>query len=210
MLPFLTALVSAAFAVAVLVRYQRSRRTALVAWGIGLALFAIAALAGALARNGEPTETEYRAFYVFGAIVNVAWLGLGTIYIVAPRFGRVALALVVLLTVVSAYAVWTTPVDLRVALDSGRGFPDGSSPRILAAIGSGVGSLVLFGGALWSAWVFATKRRNGRRALSNIVIAVGVLIVAAGGTATFTGASGILEAANLVGVSAMFVGFLIA
>lgn len=210
MLPFLTAVVSAAFAGAVLVRYQRSRRSALLAWGIGLSLFAIAALAGALARSGDANETEYRVFYLFGAIVNVAWLGLGTIYIVAPRFGRVALALVSLLTVAAAYAVFTTPVDLRVALDSGRGFPDGSLPRILAAVGSGVGSLVLFGGALWSAWVFATKRRNGRRALSNIVIAIGVLIVALGGTVTFTGASGILELANLVGVSVMFAGFLIA
>ena len=210
MLPLLTALVSAAFAVAVILRYQRSRRTALLAWGIGLSLFAIAALAGALARTGEATETEYRVFYLFGAIVNVAWLGLGTIYIVAPRFGRAALALVLLLTAAAAYAVFTTPVDLRVALDSGRGFPDGSLPRILAAIGSGVGSLVLFGGALWSAWQFMTKRHNGRRALSNIVIAIGVLIVAAGGTATFTGASGILELANLVGVSVMFAGFFLA
>ncbi|MDQ2951713.1 MAG: hypothetical protein M3R54_05570, partial [Chloroflexota bacterium] len=93
--------------------------------------------------------------------------------------------------------------------DTGKGFPDGSLPRILAAIGSGVGSLVLIGGALWSAFVFLRRRHNGRRALSNIVIAVGVLIVAAGGTVAFTGTSGILEATNLIGVSVMFVGFLL-
>lgn len=210
MLPLLTAVVSGVFAVAVFLRYQRSRRPALLAWAIGLTLFTIAALAGALAQNAEPTETEYRIFYLFGAIANVAWLGLGTVYTTAPRAGRAALALVVLLTVIAAFAVFAIPVDLRVALDSGRGFPDGSLPRILAAVGSGVGSLVLIGGALWSAWVFATKRRNGRRALSNIVIAIGVLIVAAGGTATFTGASGVLELANLVGVTVMFAGFLLA
>ena len=210
MLPFLTAAVSAAFAALVLVRYRSSRRTALLAWGAGLALFAVAALAGALAQSGGATEEEYRVFYLFGGIANVAWLALGTVLIVAPRAGRVALALVVLLTLVATYAVWATPVDLRVALDSGRGFPDGSLPRILAAIGSGVGSLVLIGGALWSAWAFATKRHNGRRALSNVVIAIGVLIAAAGGTVTFTGASGILEATNLVGVSLMFAGFLLA
>jgi len=209
-LPLLTAIVSGIFAVAVFLRYRRSRRPALLAWAAGLTLFSIAALAGALARNAEPTEAEYRVFYLFGAIANVAWLALGTVYTIAPRAGRIALALVALLTVVAAYAVFATPVDLRVALDSGRGFPDGSLPRILAAIGSGLGSVVLFGGALWSAWVFATKRRNGRRALSNIVIAIGVLIVAAGGTVTFTGASGVLELANLVGVSVMFAGFFLA
>jgi drug/metabolite transporter (DMT)-like permease len=111
---------------------------------------------------------------------------------------------------VAVYAVAATPVDLRVALATGKGFPDGSLPRVLALIGSGVGSLVLFGGALWSAWVFLRTRHNGRRALSNVVIAVGVLIVAYGGTATFTGASDVLESANLVGVSVMFLGFLLA
>jgi drug/metabolite transporter (DMT)-like permease len=106
--------------------------------------------------------------------------------------------------------VSVTPVDLRVALATGRGFPDGSLPRYLAAIGSGIGSVVLIGGALWSAWVFLRRRHNGRRALSNVIIALGVLIVAYGGTATFTGASDILESANLVGVSVMFLGFLLA
>ena len=101
-------------------------------------------------------------------------------------------------------------IDIAVAVDTGKGFPDGSLPRILAAIGSGVGSLVLIGGALWSAWVFLRRRDQGRRALANAVIALGVFIAAAGGTVAFTGASGILELTNLIGVSVMFVGFLLA
>jgi len=207
-LPFLTAIVSAAFAITVALRARG--RTALVMWAAGLAMFALAALAGALARSGTEPETMYRVFYLFGGILNVAWLGLGTIYIVAPRAGRVSLAIVVLLSLVAAYATFTTPVNLQVALDSGRGYPDGSLPRILAAIGSGVGSLVLIGGALWSAWVFLRQRHDGRRALSNVIIAAGVLIVAAGGTVTFTGANGILETTNLVGLAVMFAGFLLA
>jgi hypothetical protein len=209
-LPYLTAVVSAAFAVAVAMRYARSRRAALLAWAIGLAMFAVAALAGGLARTGPASDTEYQLFYLFGAILNVAWLALGTALILASRYLRVWVAIVLALTVLAAYAVFATPVDLKVALDSGRGFPDGSLPRILAAIGSGVGSLVLIGGALWSAWVFLRQRRNGRRALSNVVIAIGVLIAAAGGTVTFTGASGILEFTNLLGVSVMFAGFVLA
>jgi hypothetical protein len=207
---FITAGVSAAFAVAVVLRYQRARRPALLAWAVGLAFFSIAALGGALARTGDPTDVEYRVFYLFGAILNVAWLALGTVLIVAARAGRAALAIVAALTIVSAYACWTTPVDLRVALDSGRGYPDGSAPRWLAGIGSGLGSVVLIGGALWSAWVWLRQRHNGRRALSNVIIAVGVLIAALGGTVTFTGASGILELTNLLGVSVMFAGFLLA
>lgn len=210
MLALITAVVSAAFTIAVAMRYARSKRVALLAWSIGLGMFAIAALAGALAQTSGASEIEYRVFYLFGGILNVAWLALGTILLVTPRFGMSTLVVVVLLSLVSAYAVLATPVNLQIALDTGRGFPDGSLPRYLAAIGSGVGSVVLFGGALWSAWTFLRRRNNGRRALSNIVIAAGVLIVAVGGTVTFTGASGILEFTNLIGVSVMFAGFLLA
>jgi hypothetical protein len=210
MLAFITAAVSAVFTVAVALSYRRSRRSALLAWTIGLALFTLAALAGAFAQSGGATETEYRVFYLFGGILNVAWLALGTVLLVAPRFARASLIAVIALTVVSVYAVFTTPVNLQIALDTGKGFPDGSLPRILAAIGSGVGSVVLIGGALWSAWVFLSKRHNGRRALSNGVIALGVIIIAVGGTVTFTGAHGILEYTNLVGLCVMFAGFLIA
>jgi hypothetical protein len=103
--------------------------------------------------------------------------------------------------------VFSAPVDLSAAVDTGRGFHDAPLPRILAGIGSGLGTVVLLGGALRSAWVFLTQRHDGRRAAANVVIAVGVLIVAAGGTATFTGASGLVDITNLAGVSVMFAGF---
>jgi hypothetical protein len=209
-LPLVTTLVSGAFAVAVAFQFLRKRRPALLAWAIGLSLFTVAAFMGFLARTGGATEVEYRLFYLFGAIANVAWLALGTILIVAPQIGRAAAAFVVALTGIAVYAVFATPVDLAVAVDTGRGFPDGSLPRILAGIGSGLGSLVLIAGALWSAWVFLRRRHQGRRALANAIIAAGVFIAAAGGTAAFTGASGILELTNLIGVSVMFVGFLLA
>jgi hypothetical protein len=208
-LPLITALVSGAFAVAVALQYTKKRRPSQLAWAIGLVLFAVAAFMGFLARSGGATEVEYRLFYLFGAIANVAWLALGTVFIVAPRYGRAALAAVLALCAVAAYAVFASPVDIAVAIDTGKGFPDGSLPRILAAIGSGVGSFVLIGGALWSAWVFFRRRNQGRRALANTIIAVGVFIVAAGGTVAFTGASGILELTNLAGISVMFVGFLL-
>jgi len=209
-LPLITTLVSGAFAVAVGMQYLRKRRPSQAAWAIGLLLFTFAAFMGFLARSSGASEIEYRLFYLFGAIANVAWLALGTVYIVAPQFGRVALGVVLALCAVAAYAVFASPVDIAVAVDTGKGYPDGSLPRILAAIGSGVGSLVLIGGALWSAWVFFRRRHQGRRALANAIIAAGVFVVAAGGTVAFTGASGILELTNLLGISVMFVGFLLA
>ena len=203
------ALVALAFALSTFERWQARRRRHEAAWSVALLLFAVAAGALAAGAQGGWSGPVFRVFYLFGAITNVAWLALGTVFIVAPRFGRVALLMVLALCVVAAYAVFASPVNIAVAVDTGKGYPDGSLPRILAAIGSGVGSLVLIGGALWSAWVFLRRRNQGRRAVANAVIAIGVFIVAAGGTVAFTGASGILELTNLVGVSVMFVGFLL-
>ena len=87
----LSVVVSAVFAGAMGLRYARRRRPHQLAWAAGLAMFALAALAGVLARSGGATETEYCVFYLFGAILNVAWLALGTGYLLAPRVARWAL-----------------------------------------------------------------------------------------------------------------------
>jgi MFS family permease len=205
----LSALVSAVFAIVMGTRYLRRRRAHQLAWTVGLAMFAAAAIAGALARTAGATETEYRVFYLFGAILNVAWLALGTLYLLAPRIARWAVWVVVGLTVVAAVAVFTSPVDLTAAVDTGKGFGESPLPRILAGIGSGIGSVILIGGALWSAFVFLRRRHEGRRALGNVIIAAGVLVAAAGGTAAFTGASGVVEWTNFVGVTLIFIGFLL-
>ena len=210
-LPAVTAPVAAVFALVVLRQYAGHRKTYQLMWATGFAMFAIAAFAGYLAQSGGSTDAEYRLFYLFGAILNVAWLALGTLYLLAPRrWADFALAAVALLSVVAVYAVVSAPVNLAAAsVPSGKGYPDGSLPRLLAAVASIAGSLILVAGALYSAWTFLRRRRNGRRAVANVIIAVGVFIVAAGGTATFTGATGILEAANLIGLSVMFAGFLL-
>jgi len=209
-LPAITAVVAAAFAIVVLRQYGSHRRTYQLMWATGFAMFAIAAFAGFLAQSGGATEAEYRLFYLFGAILNVAWLALGTMYLLAPRrWADLALAAVVLLSLAAGYAVVAAPVDLAAATAGHPAYPNGSLARILAGVGSGVGSVVLIGGALWSAWIFLRKRHNGRRALANVIIAVGVLIVAAGGTAAFTGLGGVLEYTNLVGLTVMLAGFLL-
>ena len=205
----LSAVVSAVFAGVLALRYARRRRPHQLVWTIGLAMFTLAAAAGVLARSGGATEVEYRLFYLFGAILNVAWLALGTTYLLAPRAARRALWGLLAFTVLASVAVFASPVDLSAAADTGKGFDRAPLPRILAGLGSGLGSLVLVAGALWSAWRFLRARHEGRRALANVIIAAGVLVAAAGGTAAFTGASGVVEWTNLAGVSLIFVGFLL-
>src|SRR5439155_1148096 len=114
--------------------------------GIALRGRAVAAHLADVLKRGGATETEYRVFYLFGAILNVAWLALGTLFLLVPRVGRWGLWVVVALTVVAAVAVFASPVNLSAAADTGKGFDAAPLPRYLAAIGSGVGSVILIGG----------------------------------------------------------------
>ena len=56
----------------------------------------------------------------------------------------------------------------------------GTFPRVLAAVGSGVGATVVFVGAAWSAVQFARGRATGgwRMAAGTGLIALGVLVTA--------------------------------
>lgn len=211
MVALLTAVIGAAFSALVLWRWSRRRHAYHLAWAIGLAMLAVAAFAGFLHRSGGGTDFEYRVFYLFGAILNVSWLGLGTLYLLATRrVARAALWAVLVLSIVGIVAVFTSPVDAAAAADTGRGFESSLFPRILAAIGSAGGSLVLFGGAVWSAYRFLRARANGRRVVANVLIAIAVVVFAAGGTAAFTGTRGVLELANLLGLVLLLAGFLLA
>jgi len=97
----------------------------------------------------------------------------------------------------------------------------GPGPRILAGVFSGVASLVVIVGALWSAGRLLRGRRRsaaaGRVAMprqlafGNILIAVGTGILGASGT--FAGRLGAARAFALtlaVGVMVLFTGFLVA
>jgi hypothetical protein len=96
----------------------------------------------------------------------------------------------------------------------------GAFPRALAAIGSGVGALVLFFGALWSAiTLLRAQRRPGSaevpraKALAggNALIALGTLILSSGGLVQ--GIVGHDEAFALslaVGISVIYAGFVVA
>lgn len=135
----------------------------------------------------------FRLFYLLGGVLTVPVLALGTVYLLGGvRFGdRCALA-VALLGAFATGVVLTAP--LRAPLDPDRlnegRLIFGPVPRALAAVGSGVGALVVIAGALWSAWrLLRTGRRAGagvgrpdvasprRLAGANALIAVGTLAI---------------------------------
>src|SRR5919206_59958 len=159
-LAFIATAIATLFANATAVRWSRSRAPHQGAWTVALALFALASAALATGVGTGWDAGTFRAFYLLGAIVNVPWLALGTVYLLAgPRAGRIA-------------------------------------------------------GAVWSAIRFARRRSEpgaARLMTSNVLIALGTLVLSSGGL--LQGAVGKDEAFAItlaVGIVVIYAGFSVA
>ncbi len=205
-------LVASAFALSTLDRWLRRRRPHDLAWTVSLALFALGAGALWWAESLGWGLGAFRVFYLAGAILNVPWLALGTVYLLADK--HVADRVRGWLILISGFAVGVVlfaPTRVRV---SGDELPTGKdvfgvAPRVLAAVGSGVAALIIVAGAVWSVW---HPRRNGSRLLiGNVLIAAGTLILSASGTlAGRLGKDRAFAITLLIGICVLFAGFLVA
>ncbi|MCI0584127.1 MAG: hypothetical protein L0227_14805 [Chloroflexi bacterium] len=88
LIPGLTAILAFAVAVALLDQWLERRRAFQLTWAIGMTLFGIGSGAEAIAAAGGWSEGIYRTWYLAGAVLTPAWLGLGTAFLLArTRFG---------------------------------------------------------------------------------------------------------------------------
>ena len=220
-------LVALAFALSTFDRWQRRRRPHELAWSISLALFVVGGTALWWAQAHGWGISTFRIFFLAGAVLNVPWLALGTVYLLAGSVvgDRVRTCLVGL-SGVAIGVVLSAPTRAAVA---GPDLPQGSqvfgvAPRVFAAVGSGGAALVITGGALWSAWRVLARRPARLRAdagfhlarprllaLGNVLIALGTLVLSASGTvAGRLGQNRAFAATLLVGIVVLFGGFVVA
>ncbi len=215
-LAFLATAVATLFAQATLVRFTKDHRPQDRAWTIALVLFALGSAALAVGVSTGWDNGTFRLFYLFGAVLSVPWLAMGTVHLlVRPSRARRIETGLILLSGLAAGVLLTAPMEAV----HGTAIPVGKEvfgvfPRVLAAVGSGVGAVVIVVGAIVSAVRFARNRTapgNGGRALANVLIATGTLILSSGGL--IQGVAGKDEAFVLslaVGISVIYAGFLVA
>ena len=213
--PLGAGLVSTTFAVSLFRQFDRRRRPQHLAWALAMVAFAVASLSAWAGVMGGWTEAYFRSYYLFGAILNVPILALGTVYLHLPRrVGHVAALAVAAASVVAVAAVWTAPLQssvngLRGAIPAGSEvMPPGL--RLLSRYYSYTGFVVVLAGAVGSAIRLSQRReaRLRRLARGNALIAVGTVIVALGSAFARQGSGSIFAVALAAGVSVMFAGFL--
>ncbi len=211
LLPGVAAAASAAFAVAVLRQYAARRRPYQLAWGIALSMFTVASLALMAGVVAGWSPVSFKLYYLFGAVLNVPWLALGTVELLAGMAVRraylAALAAFTLVSVVLVALARVTAADL-----AGRLLPEGKeflpvAVRALAVVGNTVGTLVVVGGAVASGLAMRSRRDLRPRFEGTLLIALGVLLAASGGVLAFLASSDKLALGLAVGASVMYLGF---
>ena len=204
------ALIALAFACSTYERWLARRRRHELAWSLALVFFSIAAFALAAGAALGWSEATFKVFYLFGAIVNVPFLALGTVYLLGgERRGDQVGAVVALLSAFAAGVVLMSPLTGPLPTDELAQGSDvfGPAPRILAALASGIGALTIFVGAAVSAF----RYRRGRMLWSNVLIALGTVILSSSGLL-----NSVLDEMDgfaltlVVGISVIFAGFLVA
>jgi hypothetical protein len=210
-IPLIAGAVGAAFAAVVARQYSRRRKPYQAVWALALAMFAAAAFFEAAGQAFGWSDATYKGYYLFGGMLNVGWLGLGSLLILSSAgVGRIAMIVMIAVSLVGLAAVLVAHTDVALLRSQvpARGAID--VPAVLPLITNLGGSLLLVGGAAWSAWRAARAGAPGNRVVGLAVLAAGAFVVAGGHSYAQTrGFYAVQPVSEALGIIAMFVGYLV-
>lgn len=202
-------IISFVFAIIVLDQFLARKKPYQLIWSIGLFMYFVSTGCEFWTGIWGLNETIYRLWYLFGAIFVATYLGMGTLYLLAPRrTAHIIMAILLITTCYAIFRVYTAHIDLSsLSSLSGRAMPQ--NVRLLTPFFNTFGTIALVGGALYSAWIFWRRRLMLHRMISNLLIALGAILPAFGGTVMrFGGAPVTTYILELLGIIIIFAGFL--
>jgi len=222
-LPFLSTALMLGFTISVLRRWMVRRKAHFLFWGIGLAMFGASSFAEAYFALGRWSAPVFFIWYLFGAALNAAWIGHGSLLLlVRKRWVHVLTGLLV----VGSLAAGGLMVQAILKTDGSAyvgglalseqyrnlmpAISDGGMVRLTTPFFNIYGLLTLVGGALWSAWLFMRKQVLPNRVVGNVLIAAGALSIALASTLTRLGVGTYLYLGELVAAGLMYAGFVMA
>ena len=176
-----------------------------------MTMFAVATWALFIGITFGWTGPTYRTFFLFGAVLNILFLALGSMFLVVGRRAGHVMTIAV-----GAFAAISTTLTLTVPFQ--QAFPDGGiphemfatgfGPRLFAAIGAGLGATILMVLAVVSIFRFWKKSRN--IVWGNLLILAGTFAAAWGGTGLAFGEAGGFALSLLVAVTFIWAGYRVA
>jgi hypothetical protein len=208
--PILSALISSLCCLMIVRDAIAKPRPDKIAWAIAFALFAVAAASEAIGSLGSWSPALVRIYYLSGAVLVVGFLALGQLYLLAgKRIARFAPGVALAVTAFAATLVFNAPIDdALLDHDGWEALERSTTLTITTVLLNAGGTLVIAGGLLYSAWNFKRKGIMRNRMIGCLLIAIGTLVVAMGGTATRLGEREYFYVMMTIGVALIFTGYL--
>lgn len=210
-LPLVSTLVAFSFAF-VLFQRRREKRGGphLLWWTVGMITYGLGTLTESLTTLFGWHPLVFRLWYVVGAFLGGYPLAQGTIYLLMNRrFADWSARIVTTLIVIASVLVFLTPLDVSLAEPhrlSGAPIVWKQIRRISPFLNLyAVGFLV--GGAVLSAVRFRKAPELRSRFYGNVMIAIGAILPAIGGTFTRFGWVEVLYVTELMGLLLIFAGY---
>ena len=208
------ALVATGFAVNLWTDFSGRARPHTGAYAAGISMFAVATWALAVALTAGWEGWTYRTFFLLGAIINIPVLAVGSWFLViGRRAGHISLILTGAFAAISTTLTTTVPFarELPVGGIPHDIFPpisNGFGPRLLAAIGGGMGATFLIVLGLIS--IFRFWRHNRRLVWGNALIVAGALAASTGGSGLAIGEGAAFALSLLVAAGLIWAGYRVA
>lgn len=191
--------------------YRLRPRPHIASYAAGMTMFAIATWCLFIGVTVGWTGGVYRLFFLFGAVLNIPFLALGSMFlVVGKRSGHVMTIALGGLTAISTTLTLTVPFQQPLP-DGGIPhdmFETGFGPRLFAIIGGATGATILVVLALISLFRFWNKDR--RIVWGNALIVAGTLAAAWGGTGLALGEASGFALSLLLAVTFIWMGYRVA
>lgn len=121
-LPLLSSTLGVVFVTTIMRRYMAKGGTHLLMWGIGLAFFATGSITEAIHGLFGWHTPIFQFWYLFGAVLIAAWMGQGTVYLLANRtFARATAVVLIAGSIYATVKMFTAEIEPRMSASAVEG-----------------------------------------------------------------------------------------
>jgi len=210
-IPIATTLFSVYFLV-ILFRHWQQRKEAMHIfwWMLGVLFYGAGTVTESINTLSGFSVTNFRAWYILGALLGGAPLAQGTVYLLMKRkTANILSAILIAVVVVAAVLVILSPVHPEL-IENNRmtgKILEWKFVRYITPFVNLYAFTFLVGGAIYSAIKYAKDQQFRNRFLGNIFIAIGGLLPGIGGSFTKFGFVEVLYVTEFVGLLFIYFGY---
>ncbi len=210
-IPIITTLFSVYFFSRLYSHYRdKPGKMYLLWWTIGVATFGFGTMTESINVLFGWNVINFKLWYISGALLGGFPLAQGTVYLLMNRkFANISTIIVLICIICASVLVVSSPVQLPQDFDGGLTGKVLSWEwvRYISPAINLYAFVFLFGGAVYSAIIYARQENKERRFIGNIYIACGALLPGIGGSFTRFGHVEVLYITELLGLILIYLGY---